>query len=47
MQIAEMRNAYTILVGKPEGKIPLVRPSHRLEDNVDLRELRLDPSGEG
>jgi hypothetical protein len=27
----EMRNAYKILVGKPEGKIPLRRPSFRQE----------------
>jgi hypothetical protein len=28
-------------VGKPEGKRPLGRPSHRLEDNIkmDLREI--------
>jgi hypothetical protein len=36
----EMRNAYTILVGKPEGKIPLGRQRRRWVDNVkmDLRE---------
>jgi hypothetical protein len=36
-----MRNAYRILVGKPEGKRPLGRPKHRWEDNVemDLREI--------
>jgi hypothetical protein len=36
----EKRNAYRILVGKPEGKIPLGRPRHRWVDNikVDLRE---------
>jgi hypothetical protein len=28
----EKRNAYRILVGKPEGKRPLGRPRHRLED---------------
>jgi hypothetical protein len=35
----EMRNAYTILVGKPEGKRPLGRPRHRWVGNikVDLR----------
>jgi len=27
--MGEMRNAYKILVGKPEGKKPLRRPSHR------------------
>jgi hypothetical protein len=35
------RNAYRILVGKPEGKIPLGRPRSRWVDNIkiDLREL--------
>jgi hypothetical protein len=35
-----MRNAYNILVGKPERKIPLGRPRNRWEDNIrmDLRE---------
>jgi hypothetical protein len=33
------RNAYRILVGKPEGKRPLRRPRHRWEDiKMDLRE---------
>jgi hypothetical protein len=37
----EKRNAYKILVGKPEGKRPLVRPRYRWEDNIrmDLREI--------
>jgi hypothetical protein len=29
----EMREAYNILVGKPEGKIPLLGPRCRCEDN--------------
>jgi hypothetical protein len=29
----EMRNAYIILVGKPEGR-PLGRPRRRWEDNI-------------
>jgi hypothetical protein len=29
-----MRNVYKIVVGKPEGKKPLVRPKHRWEDNI-------------
>jgi hypothetical protein len=35
------RNAYRILVGKPERKRPLGRRIHRWEDNIkmDLREL--------
>jgi hypothetical protein len=36
-----MRNAYNILVGKPEGRKPLRRPRRRWEDNIttDLREI--------
>jgi hypothetical protein len=30
----EMRNAYTILVGKPDGKRPLGRHWCRWEDNI-------------
>jgi hypothetical protein len=35
------RNAYRILMGKPEGKRPLGRPRRRWEDNIrmDLREV--------
>jgi hypothetical protein len=38
-----MRNAYEILVRKPEGKRPLRRPRHRWEHNVtiDFREIGL------
>jgi hypothetical protein len=32
----EMRNAYNILVGKPEGKRPLGRPGCMCEDNIRL-----------
>jgi hypothetical protein len=37
----EKRNAYRILVGKPEGKRPLGRPRYRWVDNIkmDFREL--------
>jgi hypothetical protein len=28
------RNAYGILMGKPEGKSPLGRPGRRWEDNI-------------
>jgi hypothetical protein len=40
-RMGEKRNAYMILVGKPEGKRPLVRPRRRWMDNIkmDLREL--------
>jgi hypothetical protein len=38
----EKRNAYRLLVGKPEGKRPLGRPRHRWVDNnrMDLGEVR-------
>jgi hypothetical protein len=32
--IGEKRNAYRVLVGKPEGKKPLGRPRRRWLDNV-------------
>jgi hypothetical protein len=36
-----MRNAYNVLVRKPEGKRPLGRPRCRWEDSIrlDLREI--------
>jgi hypothetical protein len=39
-RMEEMKNAYNILVGKPEGKRPLGRPRHRWEGNIrtNLRE---------
>jgi hypothetical protein len=39
--MGETRNAYRILVGKPEGKRPLGRPRRRWLDNIkiDLREI--------
>ena len=41
----QSRNAYRVLVGKPESKRPLGRPRHRWEDNIkmDLREVGCDP----
>jgi len=40
-RMREMRDAYNILVGKPEGKCPLGRPRSRWEHNIriDLREV--------
>ncbi|KAJ4429396.1 hypothetical protein ANN_21553 [Periplaneta americana] len=39
-RMGESRNAYRLLVGRPEGKRPLERPRRRWEDNIkmDLRE---------
>jgi hypothetical protein len=40
-RMGEGRNLYSVLVGKPEGKSPLERLSHRWENGVklDLREI--------
>jgi hypothetical protein len=53
--MGEERKLYKVLVGKPEGKIPLKRPRHRWEDGIrmDLREIGwsggcgLDSAGSG
>jgi hypothetical protein len=39
--MAEGRNVYRVLVGKPGGKIPLERPRRRWEDGIkmDLGEI--------
>jgi hypothetical protein len=39
--MGDMRNAYNILVGKPEEKRPLGRRRRKWEDNIrmDLREI--------
>jgi hypothetical protein len=39
MHVARMgarRGAYRVLVGKPEGRKPLGRPSRRWEDNIKM-----------
>jgi hypothetical protein len=43
-RMGETRNAYRILVGKPEGKRSLGRPRRRWVDNIkiDLREIGWD-----
>jgi hypothetical protein len=44
VRIWEKRNAYRLLVGKPEGKRRLGRPEHSWVDNIkmDLREIGWD-----
>jgi hypothetical protein len=39
--MGEKRDAYRILMGRPEGRQPLGRPRHRREDNIkmDLQEV--------
>jgi hypothetical protein len=39
--MGDVRGAYSILVGRPEGRRPLRRPRRRWEDNIkmDLREI--------
>jgi hypothetical protein len=46
-QMGETRNAYKILVGKPEGKRPLGRLRRRWVDNVkmDLKEMGMPWTG--
>ncbi|KAJ4431656.1 hypothetical protein ANN_20255 [Periplaneta americana] len=43
-RMGESRNAYRVLVGRPEGKRPLGRPRRRWEDNIkmNLREVGCD-----
>jgi hypothetical protein len=42
--MGQKRNAYRILVGKPEGRRPLARTRRRWVDNIkmNLREIRWD-----
>ena len=35
-RMRERRGVYRVLVGKPEGKRPLGRSRHRLEDNIQM-----------
>jgi hypothetical protein len=45
--MGEKKNAYRILIGKPERKRPLVGPRSRWVDNIkiDFRQIRLDGMG--
>jgi hypothetical protein len=39
--VGKTRDAYRVLLGKPDGKRPLGRPRHRWDDNIkmDLQEV--------
>jgi hypothetical protein len=43
--MGEKRNAYRILVGKPEGKSPLGRPRRRWMDNIKIYLREMGTSG--
>jgi hypothetical protein len=40
-RMGENRNAYKLLVGKPEGKRPLGRPRRRWVDNIKMDLLEI------
>jgi hypothetical protein len=41
--MGEVRGAYNILIGRPEGRRPLGRPRRRWENiKMDLREIRFE-----
>jgi hypothetical protein len=42
--MGESRGVYRTLLKKPDGKRPLGRPRHRLEDNInmDLQEMKFE-----
>jgi len=35
-RLGKRRGVYIVLIGKPEGKRPLGRPTHRWEDNIKV-----------
>jgi hypothetical protein len=43
--MGEKRNAYRLLVGKPEGKRPLGRPRRRWVDNIQMDLLEIGWGG--
>jgi hypothetical protein len=43
--MGEKRNAYRLLVGKPEGKRPLGRPGRRWVDNIKIDILNIGWGG--
>jgi hypothetical protein len=44
-RMGEGRDMYRVLVGKPEGKRPMGRPTHRWEDNVNVDLLEVGCGG--
>jgi hypothetical protein len=40
-----MRNAHVLLVGKPEGDRPLLRPSWRWVDNIKMHIVEIEWGG--
>jgi hypothetical protein len=44
-RMGEKRNVYRLLVGKPEGKRPLGRPSLRRVDNIRLHLVEIGYGG--
>jgi hypothetical protein len=45
VQMGKKRNAYRLLVGKPEGKRLLGRPRHRWADNIKIDLLEIGWGG--
>jgi hypothetical protein len=43
--MGEKRNAYTILVGNPEGTKPLGRPRHSWVDNIKINFRKIEWGG--
>jgi hypothetical protein len=44
--MGERRSIYRLLVGKPEGKRPFGRPTHRWKDNIQM-DLQVVGWGDG
>ena len=44
-RMRKRRGVYRVLMGKPEGKIPLGRPRHRWEDNIKMDVLEVGCGG--